>query len=117
MFYKLEDFEKKDLKEIENICELRRNLSTKYRQTKYFNRIFHIMKNEFDYLDGYKNYLCIKDISNCYIYVGSKYPSPTGRPSRKYPYPVRQYDFYKNNSYATCYKLMDTKLDNIHGGR
>ena len=36
--------------------------------------------------------------------------------SRKYPYPVKDYSFLKNNSYASCYKLSNIKLLDFHGG-
>lgn len=107
--YVLDNLSEKELKEIKNIEEIRTNLQTKYKQRKYLNRTFHVMKNKYDYLDGYKNYINIKDISNSYYCSGIRYPSPTGKPSRKYPYPVRIYSYLRNYSYATCYKLKNVK--------
>lgn len=78
--------------------------------------MLHVMKNVYDYTYGYTNYLCIKDTLNSYYCIGSHYPSPTRIPSRKYPYPVKDYSFLKNYSYATCYKLSNIKLLGIHGG-
>lgn len=111
--YDVEDLTEKEIKNISNMCDLRENLTTRYRCKKYYNREFHVMKNVYDYLDGYKNFIHIKDNSNNYYCTGSFYPSPTGRPSNKYPYPVRRYAFSRNYSYATCYKLSNTKLKNI----
>lgn len=117
MLYKLDDISERELKEIEKINLIRENLNTFYKQKKYFDRSFHVMKNSFDYVSGYKNYLYIKDKSNSYYFSGYHYPSPTGRPSNKYPYPRREYDYLRNYSYATCYKLHNLKLTNISGGK
>ena len=56
-------------------------------------------------------------ISNSYHCIGAHYPSPSGRSSRKYPYPVRDYAYLKNYSYATCYRLFDIKLQSMNGGK
>lgn len=114
--YKMCDITEADIKNIQKIISFRGNLNTYYRQRQYFNRAFHVMKNIYDYLSGYTNYLYIKSLSNSYYCTGSYYPSPTRRPSRKYPYPVKKYSYLKNYSYATCYKLFDVKLKNINGG-
>lgn len=113
--YKIDEISEKEFKQIRKIESIRGNLSTYYKERQYFHRSFHVMKNVHDYTIGYVNFLQIKDISN-YHCIGSHYPSPTGRPSRKYPYPVYDYAYLKNRSYATCYKLSDTKLLSINGG-
>lgn len=114
MLYKLDDISEQELKDIERTERMRTKLNTLYKQRKYFNRTFHVMKNKFDYTCGYKNYLYIKDKSNSYYCSGYHYPSPTGRRSNKYPYPVRVYEYLENYSYATCYKLSNLKLTNIN---
>ena len=43
----------------------------------------------------------------------SHYPSPTGRPSNKYPYPSTKYVYDRNKSMATCTKLKDVDLRKI----
>lgn len=117
LLYQMDNISEKDVKDIQKISSLRGHLTTTYKQKQYFSRTFHVMKNVYDYLDGYKNYLYIKDTSNSYRCVGAHYPSPTGRLSRKYPYPVRDYAYSKNYSYATCYRISDIKLHSINGGK
>ena len=117
LLYQMDNLSEKDVKEIQKIASIRGHLSTAYKQKQYFSRTFHVMKNVYDYLNSYKNYLNIKDISNSYHCIGAHYPSPTGRPSRKYPYPVRDCAYLKNYSYATCYRLFDIKLQSINGGK
>ena len=90
--------------------KIRNRYASKYIISKYKNRKIHVMKNIYDYTPGYKNYLYIKRLNNCYICTGSYYPSPTGRPSNKYPYPVRKYEYFSNYSYVTYLKLSNTKL-------
>ena len=108
--YVLDNLPEKEFKEVEKIKSLRRkSYLTKYMQRKYLSRSFHVMENIYDYLNGYKNYIQIKDTSNSYTYVSSYYPSPTGRPSNKYPYPVRKYAYSNNYSFATCYKVDNVK--------
>lgn len=108
--YVIDDISETTFKEIGKLNSWRGHLKTKYKQQKYFKRTFHVMMNIFDYTVGYKNYIKIKNISNSYYCCGYHYPSPTGRPSNKYPYPVRDYAYLRNYSYATCYKLSDIKL-------
>lgn len=117
LLYQMDDISEKDVKEIQKIALLRNNLKTTYKKNQYFNRRFHVMKNAYDYINCYKNYLCIKDTSNNYRCIGAHYPSPTRRPSRKYPYPIKDYAYSKNYSYATCYRLSDIKLYSINGGK
>lgn len=113
--YKIDEISEKEFGEIKKIESLRGHLSTYYKERQYFHRSFHVMKNVYDYTIGYVNYLRIKDVSNYYC-IGSHYPSPTGRPSRKFPYPVKDYAYLRNNSYATCYKLSNIKIKSINGG-
>lgn len=113
MVYTLDNISENEFKEIEKIQTIRNNLNTFYKQKKYFDRTFHVMRNSFDYIGGYKNYLYIKDKSNSYYCSGYHYPSPTGRRSNKYPYPVSIHKYLENYSYATCHKLLNIKLTNI----
>ena len=114
VIYKMDSMNKKEflclLKLEEYRYKIRNGYASKYIISKYKNREVHLMKNIYDYTPGYKNYLLIKDTDNCYICTGSYYPSPTGRPSNKYPYPVRKYRYSNNYSYATYLKLSNTKL-------
>ena len=112
--YKMDSMDKNEFLYLSKLEEyrykIRNGYASKYIISKYKNREVHIMKNIYDYTPGYKNYLLIKDTDNCYICTGSYYPSPTGRPSNKYPYPVRKYRYSNNYSYATYLKLSNTKL-------
>ena len=65
------------------------------------------------YEKGVRNYCFIKGNSNSYYCSGLRYASPTGRASRKYPYPVQKYEYLRNFSIATCYKLNDIQLKKI----
>lgn len=91
--------------------DIRQHRAKKYIINKYKNRKFHLMENFYDYTLGYSNYVHIKDNSNSYKCIGSYYPSPTGRASRKYPYPIRKYEYSSNHSYARFLKLSNTKLN------
>lgn len=113
--YKMDDISEKNINEIIKIDSYRGHLNTYYKRKRYLNRTFHVMQNAYDYLCGYKNILCIKNNNNNYCCIGSYYPSPTGRPSNKYPYPIKEYVYVKNYSYATCYKLENIKLNGIGG--
>ena len=112
--YKMDSMDKNEFLYLSKLEEyrykIRNGYASKYIISKYKNREVHLMKNIYDYTPGYKNYLLIKDTDNCYICTGSYYPSPTGRPSNKYPYPVRKYGYSNNYSYATYLKLSNTKL-------
>ena len=112
--YKMDSMDVKEFSYLSKLREYRYKIknryATKYIISKYKNRKVHLMKNIYDYTPGYKNYLCIKNIDNSYTCIGSYYPSPTGRPSNKYPYPVRKYRYSNNHSYATYHKLSNTKL-------
>lgn len=109
--YVVDNISEATFKEIKKLALWRENLTTKYKQQKYSKRPFHVMINAYDYTVGYKNYIQVKNTSNSYYCSGSHYPSPTGRPSRKYPYPVKDYEYLRNYSYATCYNLSDVKLE------
>ena len=112
--YKMDSMDVKEFSYLSKLREYRYEIknryATKYIISKYKNRKVHLMKNIYDYTPGYKNYLCIKNTDSSYTYIGSYYPSPTGRPSNKYPYPVRKYRYSNNHSYATYHKLSNTKL-------
>lgn len=113
LFYLLDRLSEKDMDKINKMSSLRDKCDTPYKKRKYAKREFHVMKNSLDYADGYKNYLQIKHISNNYYCTGSYYKSPTGRPSRKYPYPVKRYAYSGNYSHAACYKIDDIDLQKI----
>lgn len=89
VIYKMDSMNKKEFLCLSKLEEyrykIRNGYASKYIISKYKNREVHLMKNIYDYTPGYKNYLLIKDTDNCYICTGSYYPSPTGRPSNKYP--------------------------------
>ena len=72
----------------------------------------HVMYNPYDYKIGKVNYYLIKDELQSYESY-KYYPSPTGRPSRKYPYPYTSYRFDKNVSLAKCMKLQYLQIKNI----
>ena len=112
--YKMDSMDVKEFSYLSKLREYRYEIknryATKYIISKYKNRKVHLMKNIYDYTPGYKNYLCIKNTDNSYTCIGSYYPSQTGRPSNKYPYPVRKYRYSNNHSYATYHKLSNTKL-------
>lgn len=86
---------------------------------KVFNKIInkkghiHLMKNIYDYVPNIKNYYLIKNEFKSYESY-TYYPSPTGRSSRKYPYPVTGYNFYKNLSLAKCMSLNSLILKGIN---
>ena len=72
----------------------------------------HRMINLFDYKKNQENFYLVKDLQKSY-YVCHKYPSPTGRPSRKYPYPVSYYSFNKKYSLAKCMSLNSIRLKEV----
>lgn len=84
------------------------NLIIKRKESK-----LHFMKNIYDYIPNIQNYYLIKDEFKSYMSY-SYYPSPTGRSSRKYPYPVIAYKFNKNLSLAKCMSLDSLKLKGIN---
>lgn len=73
----------------------------------------HLMKNFYDYREGMLNYFLIKDENKSYKSY-NRYPSPTGRPSRKYPYPVKHYVFKENKSLTKCMDLKNLKIKSIN---
>lgn len=113
-FYKLEKMTEEEFDFIRSMndyrCSILEKRANKYKIKKYMNRNIHLMKNVYDFTHGYKNYIRIKHVGNSYKCVGSHYQSPTGRLSNKYPYPVKDYKFSENNSYAIFQKLFQTKL-------
>lgn len=72
----------------------------------------HFMKSPIDFKDGYKNFYLLKDKYISYSRF-SYYPSPTGRRSNKYQYPVSGYNYKDNKSLAKCLKLNDVTLNYI----
>lgn len=70
----------------------------------------YVMRNPYDYRVKSQNYYLVKDKIKSYDSY-SYYPS--GRPTRKYPYPVTVYSFDKNVSLAKCVKLQFLRLKNI----
>lgn len=85
---------------------------------KYFNNIINnktyvnLMKTPNDYKDKFENFYLVKDQYKSYSSF-SYYPSPTGRRSNKYPYPVTAYKYNKNKSLAKCEKLMEITISNL----
>lgn len=72
-----------------------------------------LMKNTSDYINcNLKRYLLVKDHSLSYDKI-YRYPSPTGRPSNKYPYPVPVYKYSHNVSLAECFDLKKIVLTGI----
>ena len=94
--YTLELLDKKRFKEIDK------------KKKKHDN----LMESIDDYKDGKNNYYYVKKITKSYDSY-SHYPSPTGRPSNKYPYPVTEYEYNMNKSIATCNKMKDVRVCNI----
>lgn len=85
--------DKMDEKVFDNFFDKKYNIKSEY-----------LMGDIYDYHPYKKNYFIIKDkyISyDSYTY----YPSPTGRRSNKYPYPVIGYDYSRNMSLARCIPL------------
>lgn len=76
----------------------------------YVNR----MKNPIDYKNKNENFYLIKDDSKSYSSY-SYYPSPTGRSSNRYPYPVTAHRYACNKSLAKCEKLNDIKISYLGG--
>lgn len=117
--YKLENISEKEYERIVKMYSTtwhiinNRYRVSRYYKKQYFNRTFHVMRNVYDYTDGYKNYIPVKNDTSSYYCSGSYYPSPTGRPSNKYPYPVKEYKFLRNYTYAACYRLSDIRLYDI----
>lgn len=73
---------------------------------------YYLMRNIYDYKQTKLNYLLIKDELKSYTSYKC-YPSPTKRPSRKYPYPVTCYNFNVNYSLGRCLKIGNVKLKEI----
>jgi len=72
----------------------------------------NLMKNPSEYKYKHENFYLIKDKYKSYLRF-SYYPSPTGRSSRKYPYPVTAYRYHYNVSLAKCEKLSNITLLNL----
>lgn len=84
---------------------------------KYFKNIInsrenniYLMENPFDYRQNKENFYIIKDIRNSYNSY-SYYPS--GKPSRKHPYPCKKYNFNKNLSLAKCFYIYNFTFKDI----
>lgn len=95
------------------IYKIDKNLDDKNFDKIIQNKTYvHLMKNPYDYKISNENFYLVKDkikSYTSYLY----YPSPTGRPSNKYPYPVTAYAFNENLSLAKCMKLDYLKLKSI----
>lgn len=85
---------------------------TRYRNNKNIWENENIMRNPFDYKFDKNNFYFIKEPAKSYGGY-SKYPSPTGRKSNKYPYPVKHYVYCSNVSIANVMKLDNLKLKYI----
>lgn len=69
-----------------------------------------LMENPFEIKRDKENYYIVKDIDKCYS-TRSYYPS--GRPSRKYRYPIKDYKFHENVSLAKCILKDECTIENI----
>lgn len=78
------------------------------------NKPYCVIEDIINYNDKCKNYLIIKDFSNNYKCIGYRWLSPTGRPSRKYRYPEKEYKYIGNYSIASCYKINEIKFETIY---
>lgn len=77
------------------------------------NKRYKLMKNVNDYVNcNIKKYIEVKNSSLSYDKF-YKYPSPTGRRSRKYPYPVPVYKYSRNVSLAECFDLNTLVLKGV----
>lgn len=84
---------------IYKICD---NLSEKNFTNIINNKTYvNLMNSPFDYKHRRENFYLVKDKSKSYSSY-SYYPSPTGRPSNKYPYPVSGHRYDWNKSLAKC---------------
>lgn len=72
----------------------------------------NLMRNPYDYRCCFENYILVKDYLKSYDSY-TYYPSPTGRSSNKYPYPVTDYLYNHNMSLANCYLLNMLKLKSV----
>lgn len=85
---------------------------------KYFKNIINnktyvnLMKNPMDYKNRNENFYLVKDADKSYSSY-SYYPS--GRPSRKYPYPLTSYRFNCNKSLAKCKKINNITILDLGG--
>ncbi len=84
---------------------------------KCFNRIIksnknnnYLMESPSDYKQNKENFHLVKDEYKNYASY-SYYPS--GRPSRKYRYPLTGYEFNKNKSLAKCITMNDFTFENL----
>lgn len=93
----------------ENISE--KNLKSIINKKTYVN----FMKTPHDYKNKYENFYLVKPISKSYS-MYSYYPSPTGRKSNKYPYPVTGYKYSHNLSLAKCENLNNINISYLFGG-
>jgi competence protein CoiA len=91
-----------------------------YMSEKFFKDIIdsktyvNLMTNPFDYKHNKENFYLIKDRGKSYSNY-SYYPSPTGRSSRKYPYPVTSHRYNINVSLAKCEKLKNITMSYLGG--
>lgn len=115
----------KRLNTLEECCGLYFNSTTKqfYKidsalEKKDFEKIYNgkkyvLMKNIYDYVGcNLMRYIFVKDNTLNYDKT-YRYPSPTGRPSNKYPYPVAKLEYRRNVSLARCFDLDKIKLTEI----
>lgn len=94
----------KHLYHIENID------SAKFKRILRYKK-YNVMRNPFDYRVLKENYILVKDQSKSFTSY-TYYPS--GKPSNKYPYPLRGYNFNYNASLGRCYILENLQLNNIN---
>lgn len=75
----------------------------------------NLMNSPVDYKSKSENYYLIKTEAQSYS-TYSYYPSPTGRKSNKYPYPVTGYRYENNLSLAKCEKIKNINILHLLGG-
>lgn len=72
----------------------------------------NLMNSPLDYKHKKENFHLVKGFSKSFV-TKSYYPS--GRSSRKYPYPITYHEFDKNLSLAKCNKLNDVNISYLGG--
>lgn len=74
-----------------------------------YNTYVNLMSSPIEYIAKKENFYLLKDCSKSYESY-SYYPSPTGRSSNKYPYPMTSHRYKFNRSLAKCERINNIKL-------
>lgn len=100
----------------DNIYKVYENISEKNFKNIINGKTYvNFMKTPLEYKNKYENFHLVKSISQSYSSY-SYYPSPTGKSSRKYPYPVTAHRYNYNKSLAKCDKLVNITFSYLLGG-